>query len=58
MKDRTCGMDEKNNRVSTVDFSYFCSIISPESGIEKLRTLCDWGNWVGNFPQRFFIDAC
>lgn len=32
--------------VGACDFSYFCSIAAPEAPIHKLRTMCDWGNWV------------
>lgn len=39
MKRRICG----------TDFSFFVSISAPEAGPEELRTMCDWGNWVGTF---------
>ncbi|QBZ63619.1 hypothetical protein PoMZ_05304 [Pyricularia oryzae] len=40
-------------RVGACDFSYFCSIAAPEAPIHKLRTMCDWGNWVFPFDDMF-----
>lgn len=38
-------------KVGVCDFSYFCSIAAPEAPKKKLRTVCDWGNWVSNRPH-------
>lgn len=32
--------------VNACDFSYFCSIAAPDAPEDRLRTMCDWGNWV------------
>lgn len=46
--DRRCLFSPKmQKKVNACDFSYFCSIAAPEAPEEKLRTMCDWGNWVG-----------
>ena len=42
-----CNFDERmRKRISKTDFSFFCAVSAPEAGLEELRTLCDWGNWV------------
>ncbi|KAK2028364.1 terpene synthase metal binding domain-containing protein [Colletotrichum zoysiae] len=44
---------EVQKRVNTCDFSYFCSIVAPTAPEERLRTLCDYGNWVFPFDDMF-----
>ncbi|KAK2002105.1 terpene synthase metal binding domain-containing protein [Colletotrichum falcatum] len=39
--------------VNACDFSYFCSIAAPSAPEERLRTMCDWGNWVFPFDDMF-----
>ncbi|KAI9037613.1 terpene synthase family protein [Aspergillus affinis] len=39
--------------LSKTDFSYFCSISAPHASPERLRTVCDWGNWVFPFDDQF-----
>lgn len=33
-------------RVEFCDFALFISIAAPDAPYEKLKTMCDWGNWV------------
>ncbi|KAM0545031.1 hypothetical protein ACHAPJ_011541 [Fusarium lateritium] len=33
-------------RVEFCDFAIFISIAAPEAPFEKLKTMCDWGNWI------------
>ncbi|KAK1984687.1 terpene synthase metal binding domain-containing protein [Colletotrichum cereale] len=39
--------------VNACDFSFFCSIAAPSAPEERLRTMCDWGNWVFPFDDMF-----
>ncbi|KAF6826099.1 terpene synthase metal binding domain-containing protein [Colletotrichum plurivorum] len=39
--------------VNACDFSYFCSIAAPDAPEDRLRTVCDWGNWVFPFDDMF-----
>lgn len=49
---RKCDFDQRMRRkVSICDFSYFVSVSAPEAGLEELRTMCDWGNWVCSFSR-------
>lgn len=32
--------------VAACDFSYFAAITAPHAPPERLRVVCDWGNWV------------
>jgi hypothetical protein len=44
---RKCSFSASMRRkVELCDFSLFCSIAAPEAPEDKLRTMCDWGNWV------------
>ena len=33
-------------RVEFCDFAIFISIAAPDAPFDKLKTMCDWGNWV------------
>lgn len=57
---RECAFGERAKRMVTkTDFSYFCAITAPEAASEELRTVCDWGNWVGSLPISLrFVDPC
>jgi hypothetical protein len=35
------------------DFSYFGAVMSPFADQQKLRTICDWGNWIFPFDDLF-----
>ncbi|KAM0427740.1 hypothetical protein ACHAQK_011888 [Fusarium lateritium] len=38
-------------RVEFCDFALFISIAAPDASVEKLKTMCDWGNWVFPFDD-------
>ncbi|KAF5664694.1 hypothetical protein FHETE_6965 [Fusarium heterosporum] len=40
-------------RVEFCDFALFISIAAPDASAERLKTLCDWGNWVFPFDDMF-----
>ncbi|RGP69189.1 terpene synthase metal-containing [Fusarium longipes] len=40
-------------RVEFCDFALFISIAAPDAPSEKLKTMCDWGNWVFPFDDLF-----
>ncbi|KAG4266805.1 hypothetical protein FPRO04_13100 [Fusarium proliferatum] len=40
-------------RVEFCDFAIFISIAAPDATFEKLKTMCDWGNWVFPFDDMF-----
>ncbi|KAF4454624.1 hypothetical protein F53441_2858 [Fusarium austroafricanum] len=40
-------------RVEFCDFATFISISAPDAPVEKLKTMCDWGNWVFPFDDMF-----
>ncbi|KAG5661739.1 hypothetical protein KAF25_003978, partial [Fusarium avenaceum] len=40
-------------RVEFCDFASFVSIAAPDAPIDKLKTMCDWGNWVFPFDDMF-----
>lgn len=40
-------------KVSACDFSWFISIAAPDAPAHRLKTLCDWGNWVFPFDDMF-----
>ncbi|KKA24351.1 Terpene synthase metal binding domain protein [Rasamsonia emersonii CBS 393.64] len=49
---RVCNFDLQSREIlSKTDFSYFCAVAVPDAGPEELRTVCDWGNWVGMFDN-------
>ncbi|PVI02312.1 terpene synthase metal binding domain-containing protein [Periconia macrospinosa] len=48
--DFTPGMRKK---VNACDFSWFISIAAPDAPVDRLKTLCDWGNWVFPFDDLF-----
>ncbi|KAH7303895.1 terpene synthase metal binding domain protein, partial [Rhexocercosporidium sp. MPI-PUGE-AT-0058] len=39
--------------ISKTDFAWFCAVAVPDAGLNELRTLCDWGNWVFPFDDVF-----
>ncbi|KAH8164929.1 hypothetical protein CIB48_g3318 [Xylaria polymorpha] len=41
----------KYKRVRYCDFSYFCAVLVPHASQEKLKIVCDWGNWVFLFDD-------
>ena len=50
-----CNFDERMRRkICEIDFSFFLAISAPEAGEAELRTICDWGNWVGLLRQPVF----
>ncbi|KAG9232758.1 isoprenoid synthase domain-containing protein [Amylocarpus encephaloides] len=52
--ERQLQADEKvSKKIIRADFALFCAIASPEASRERLRTLCDWGNWVFPFDDMF-----
>ncbi|KAF5606173.1 presilphiperfolan-8-beta-ol synthase [Fusarium subglutinans] len=40
-------------RVEFCDFAIFISIAAPDAPFDKLKTMCDWGNWVFPFDDMF-----
>jgi hypothetical protein len=40
-------------RVEFCDFALFISITAPDAPHDKLKTMCDWGNWVFPFDDLF-----
>ncbi|EXK49843.1 hypothetical protein FOMG_02323 [Fusarium oxysporum f. sp. melonis 26406] len=40
-------------RVEFCDFAVFISIAAPDAPFDKLKTMCDWGNWVFPFDDMF-----
>ncbi|KAM0452503.1 hypothetical protein ACHAPV_009537 [Trichoderma viride] len=40
-------------KINKCDFSYFCAIAAPFAPRSKLRTICDWGNWVFPYDDMF-----
>lgn len=52
---RVCNFDLQSREIlSKTDFSYFCAVAVPDAGPEELRTVCDWGNWVGSVLNSTF----
>jgi hypothetical protein len=48
-------MDVKTQkRVAQCNFSYFSAICAPDADPERLRILCDWGNWVSTLLPKIF----
>ncbi|KAG9508351.1 hypothetical protein J7337_001915 [Fusarium musae] len=39
--------------VEFCDFAIFISIAAPDAPFDKLKTMCDWGNWVFPFDDMF-----
>lgn len=49
---RKLGMGlQMSKKIQKLDFAWFCSIAAPDASKEDLRTLCDWGNWVGSHSR-------
>ncbi|KAJ4267010.1 hypothetical protein NW762_003108 [Fusarium torreyae] len=44
---------QMKKRVEFCDFAIFISIAAPDASFEKLKTMCDWGNWVFPFDDMF-----
>ncbi|USP77060.1 uncharacterized protein yc1106_04334 [Curvularia clavata] len=42
-----------SKKVNACDFSFFISIAAPDAPPDRLKTLCDWGNWVFPFDDLF-----
>jgi hypothetical protein len=40
-----------SKKVNACDFSFFISIAAPDAPPDRLKTLCDWGNWVFPFDD-------
>ncbi|KAF4984010.1 hypothetical protein FZEAL_715 [Fusarium zealandicum] len=40
-------------RVEACDFAFFISVAAPHAPPQKLKTMCDWGNWVFPFDDMF-----
>ncbi|KAF5639771.1 presilphiperfolan-8-beta-ol synthase [Fusarium tjaetaba] len=43
-------------RVEFCDFAVFISIAAPDAPFDKLKTMCDWGNWVFPFDDKYAHD--
>ncbi|CAI6332731.1 unnamed protein product [Periconia digitata] len=53
---RMCGfLPSMRKKIDACDFSWFISIAAPDAPPERLKTLCDWGNWV--FPYDDLFDS-
>ncbi|KAJ5183629.1 terpene cyclase [Penicillium capsulatum] len=53
---KQCPMDERAQRIlSKTNMSYFMSIIAPDADADRLRVMCDWGNWA--FPYDDLFDT-
>ncbi|KAH7344353.1 terpene synthase metal binding domain-containing protein [Pyrenochaeta sp. MPI-SDFR-AT-0127] len=49
-----CGFaPNMRKKVNACDFSWFISIAAPEAPADRLKTVCDWGNWVFPFDDMF-----
>lgn len=54
--DRICDFDAKmRKKVSACDFSWFMSVAAPDAPAGRLKTVCDWGNWVFPFDDSKLI---
>ncbi|KAK5995813.1 Sesquiterpene synthase 2 [Cladobotryum mycophilum] len=40
-------------KIHGCDFSYFCAVSAHSASQARLRTVCDWGNWVFPFDDMF-----
>lgn len=40
------------------DFAYFAAVMAPDADLERLRTICDWGNWIFPFDDIFDDGEC
>lgn len=38
--------DKMHKTIRKTDFSYFMSVVVPDTDAVRLRLVCDWGNWV------------
>jgi hypothetical protein len=51
---KTCDFaPSMSKKVNACDFSFFISIAAPDAPPDRLKTLCDWGNWVFPFDDLF-----
>ncbi|KAF5846417.1 hypothetical protein GGP41_003797 [Bipolaris sorokiniana] len=56
---KTCDFaPSMSKKVNACDFSYFISIAAPDAPPDRLKTLCDWGNWlsVGVAPLYHLVE--
>ncbi|KAM0343769.1 hypothetical protein ACHAPU_008196 [Fusarium lateritium] len=53
LAERCCFSARMRKRVEFCDFALFISIAAPDAPAERLKTMCDWGNWVFPFDDMF-----